>query len=98
VETALQRAGSALYRDTVQMLLQRNTELALSEPRNRGGLLYEGCDMGSKEKKTISSSTRRKQYKELMDQSLLSQQTLRSHLITKNGKCTPSDAPHFPNA
>jgi hypothetical protein len=40
VETALQRAGNALYRETVEILLQSNGELALSEPRFSGGLLY----------------------------------------------------------
>jgi hypothetical protein len=36
----LQRAGSALYRETVEMLLQRNSELAISEQRYSKGLLY----------------------------------------------------------
>jgi hypothetical protein len=40
VETALQLAGSAVYRETVEMQLQPNSELALSEPRYSGGLLY----------------------------------------------------------
>jgi hypothetical protein len=37
---ALQRAESALCRETVEMLLKRSRELALSEPRYSGGLLY----------------------------------------------------------
>jgi hypothetical protein len=37
---ALQRAVSALYRETVEMLLQSNREFALSEPRYSGELLY----------------------------------------------------------
>jgi hypothetical protein len=37
VETALQRAGSALCQE---MVLQRNSELALIEPRYSGVLLY----------------------------------------------------------
>jgi hypothetical protein len=39
-QTELERAGNAPYRETVQMLLQRNSEFALSEPRYGGGLLY----------------------------------------------------------
>jgi hypothetical protein len=38
-QTALQRAGMEPYRGTVEMLLQRNTVLALSEPRYSWGLL-----------------------------------------------------------
>jgi hypothetical protein len=38
-QIAVQRAGRALYRETVERLLQRNSELALSEPRYGGGLL-----------------------------------------------------------
>jgi len=39
VETVLQWAGSSLYQETVEMLLQRNSELVVSEPRCGGGLL-----------------------------------------------------------
>jgi hypothetical protein len=38
VETVLQRAGRALSQETVDMILQRNSELALNEPRYSGGI------------------------------------------------------------
>jgi hypothetical protein len=37
--TVLQRVGSALYRETVEMLLQRNSEVVVSEPHYSRGLL-----------------------------------------------------------
>jgi hypothetical protein len=39
-QTALQQAGSSLYRETVEIPLQLKSELALSEPRYGGELLY----------------------------------------------------------
>jgi hypothetical protein len=39
-QIALHQAGRALYPEMVEMLLQRNNELALSKPCYRGGLLY----------------------------------------------------------
>jgi hypothetical protein len=40
VETVLQRAKSTLYRDTVEVLLQCNSKLALGEPHYSRRLLY----------------------------------------------------------
>jgi hypothetical protein len=59
----LQRAGSALYRERGEMLLQCNSKVVLSESRYSKGLLYTGAVMvlldNSDPKKNRSSKVAR---------------------------------------